>query len=76
MAKLKSKGSSLRVVNALILYFSLLVLYLIITVSANSTVYGTEKVDEATEIVVVIGMSLYLLIANVLLLNMLIAVFK
>ena len=45
-------------------------------VSSNTTVYGTTKVNEGTELIVVIGMCVYLLMANVLLLNMLIAVFK
>jgi len=46
------------------------------TLSTKSTVYGTKKVSEATEIIVVLGMCIYLLVANVLLLNMLIAVFN
>ena len=51
-------------------------MYCIFLVSSTTTVYGTKKVSEATEITVVIGMCIYLLVANVLLLNMLIAVFK
>ncbi|XP_065052963.1 transient receptor potential cation channel subfamily M member 7-like isoform X2 [Rhopilema esculentum] len=46
------------------------------SLSNNSTVYGTKKISKSTEIIVVIGMCVYLLMANVLLLNMLIAVFN
>ncbi|XP_065053004.1 transient receptor potential channel-like isoform X2 [Rhopilema esculentum] len=42
----------------------------------GETIYGTPKVSESTELIVVIGMCLYLLLANVLLINMLIAVFN
>ena len=47
-----------------------------LVVSGKATVYGTKKISVTTEITVVIGMCIYLLVANVLLLNMLIAVFK
>ena len=45
-------------------------------VSNDKTIYGTKKISGITEMVVVFGMCVYLLVANVLLLNMLIAVFK
>eukprot|EP00794_Sanderia_malayensis_P003066 gene3066-3530_t len=46
------------------------------SLGSNTTVYGTSKVNEGTEIIVIITMCIYLLVANVLLLNMLIAVFN
>ena len=45
-------------------------------VSPNETIYGSKKVDEGIEILVVVGMCIYLLFANILLVNLLIAVFK
>ena len=45
-------------------------------VSNTKTIYGTKKTSGITELMVVFGMCVYLLVANVLLLNMLIAVFK
>jgi len=44
--------------------------------SNDKTIYGTKKISGITEMVVVFGMCVYLLVANVLLLNMLIAVFN
>jgi len=40
------------------------------------TVFGTTKLDTARELIAVFGMCVYILVANVLLLNMLIAVFN
>ena len=44
-------------------------------VSNNQTVFGTKKVSLASEMIVIVGMSFTVLFANVLLVNILIAVF-
>ena len=48
-------------------------------VSSKKTVFGevrSQKVPQATEIVVIIVMCLFLLLSNILLLNLLIAAFR
>ena len=45
-------------------------------VSNSTTVFGTDKVSTASEISVVIAMAAFLLFANILLMNLLIADFR
>ena len=52
-------------------------LFLLLLVSGKKTVFGTKKIEsDGIEIVLIIVMCIYLLFANVLLLNVLIAAFK
>jgi len=44
--------------------------------SNSTTIYGSEKVDLVSEILVIIGMAVFLLFANILLVNLVIADFR
>ena len=46
------------------------------SVSNSTTIYGSEKVDLVSEILVIIGMAVFLLFANILLVNLVIADFR
>lgn len=42
----------------------------------SKTVFGTKKISRVSEIMVILGMAVFMLFANVLLLNLLIAAFR
>jgi len=47
-----------------------------ISVDNNTTLFGTARKDEHADIIVAFIVAFYLLVANILLLNLLIAIFK
>jgi len=51
-------------------------LFVCLLVDSAKTIFSTSKESEAIEILVAIGFCVYLFITNILLLNLLIAVFK
>ena len=44
--------------------------------SSNNTIYNTPKIETASEIIMVVGMCVFLMFGGVLLLNLLIAIFS
>lgn len=70
----------LLVIKAVVVcYFSLYFLFVFVFVfveGQNSTAFNTPRFDEFGGTLVTVIMALYLLVANILLLNLLIAIFK